>query len=65
MYRARIKELAPTYDPRHVEAYMRSEYGTLDALSPGHFDAEVRTAVLCINAGGTAMAEQLAQSYGL
>lgn len=65
MYQQRIKEIAPTYDPRHVEAFMRSERGTLDDLSPSRFRAEVRTAVACINEGGTEFAEKLAQSYGI
>jgi hypothetical protein len=40
-YADRIAELAPDADPAHVEAWMRLEYGTLDALSPARFAAEV------------------------
>jgi hypothetical protein len=33
--------LAPDDDPRHLEAYMRSEHGALDHLSRDAFRAEV------------------------
>ena len=33
LYQAKIKELSPASDPRHVEGYMRLEHGTLDQLS--------------------------------
>lgn len=52
-------------DPRHVEAYMRLEHGTLDALSPSRFALEVTLACSCIQMGGESAAEALAQSYGL
>jgi hypothetical protein len=64
-YRARIAEIAPTYDARHIEAFMRSEHGTLDRLSPDAFAAEVAMAVSCIETdGGLDLAERLARSYG-
>lgn len=65
MYRDRITQLAPTYDPRHIEAFMRSEHGTLDHLSPDTFAAEVAIAVMCIEDGGMEFGERLAKSYGL
>lgn len=65
MYQARIKEIAPTYDPRHIEAFMRSEHGTLDKLSPSRFKSEVRIACMCVDEGGQEMAEKIAKSYGL
>jgi hypothetical protein len=65
MYQARIREIAPYCDPRHVEAYMRSEHSTLDHLPPEQFEREVRIAVGCIEQGGTDIAETLARSYGL
>jgi hypothetical protein len=52
-------------DPRHVEGYMRAEYGTLDHLGRAKFVREVVIAVACIDEGGRAQAEELAQSYGL
>ena len=51
-------------DPRHVEAYMRLTYGTLDALSKATFARETREAVIDINADPR-LAERLAVSYGL
>lgn len=51
-------------DPRHVEAYMRLEHGTLDALSREQWAAEVAIAVALINED-PAGAERLAESYGL
>jgi len=52
-------------DPRHAEAWMRLEHGTLDALSPDQFQREVEIALACIAAGPLADSESLAQSYGL
>ena len=63
-YTDRIQALAPVYDHRHVEAYMRCENGTLDALSPAKFSREVMIACQCIDEGGTQAAEGLAKSYG-
>lgn len=64
-YRDRIKTLAPGYDPRHVEAYMRVGRSTLDGLSLDEFIAEAKLACECIDEGGADMAERIAQSYGL
>jgi len=63
-YRERIKDLAPDYDPRHVEAYMRSAHSTLDHLSPAEFSREVRLAVACIETAGKVFAERVAKSFG-
>ena len=52
-------------DPRHVEAYMRLEYGTLDHLSRAKFASETKIALQCIAAEGVEVAERCAQSYGL
>lgn len=65
MYRARIRDLAPAYDPRHVEAYMRSAHATLDGLSEDEFKYEVRMACACVDQGGWPAAERLAQSFGM
>lgn len=64
-YADRIAELAPDVDPAHVEAWMRLEYGTLDALSPARFAAEVSTALECIEHAGLDECDELAHSYGL
>lgn len=63
-YEHQIKPLAPSHDPRHIEAFMRSEHGTLDRLSPSRFRQEVRMAIACVNEGGIEFAEKLAKSYG-
>ena len=65
MYQDRIREITPTYNPRHIEAFMRSEHSTLDGLSPSRFRSEVRMAVACIEEGGVEFAEKIAKSFGL
>ena len=64
-YADRIAALAPDADPAHIEAWMRLEYGTLDALSPARFAAEVSTALECIEHAGLDECDKLAHSYGL
>jgi hypothetical protein len=54
-----------TADPRHVEAWMRVEHSTLDALSHEQFVAEVGVALRCIASATADDNESLAQSYGL
>lgn len=61
---ARMGRIAAA-DPRHIEAWMRLEHGTLDGLSKERFDAEVAIALECIAAGPTADSESLALSFGL
>ena len=53
-------------DPRHVEAYLRSETdrGTLDDWSRGKFQQMVPMTIQLIDANPK-LAEQLARSYGL
>lgn len=71
LYQQRIRlRLAETghvgkYDPRHIEAYMRLEHSTLDGLSARQFADEVEVSRQCVDAGGSADAENLALSYGL
>ena len=66
MYRDRIRTIVPIFlDPRHVEAFMRAEHGTLDGLSPERFRAEALLAGRCVMQAGGAAAEKLALSYGL
>lgn len=59
-----ILAVAPDYDPRHIEAFMRIMSGTLDHLSPSQFRTEVRAAATCVDAGGPDFAERVARSYG-
>lgn len=59
-----IQKQAPNYDPRHVEAFMRCEYSTLDHLTPAKMRNEIKMACLCIDEGGVEFAESVAQSFG-
>ena len=52
-------------DPRHIEAYMRLEHGTLDGLSRWQFRDEVVVGLECIRQGGVEAAERCALSFGL
>lgn len=65
VYAALIARLAPDHDPAHVEAWMRLEHSTLDALDPVHFAREVAVAAECIRAAGLIESDKLAHSYGL
>ena len=51
-------------DPRHVEAYLRLQWGTLDHLSRNDFEDAIPEIVETIRANPR-QAEQLADSYGL
>jgi hypothetical protein len=55
----------PNVDPRHIEAWMRSEHGTLDHLSREQFAVAVHEGIIFVAASGTAQSEELARSYGL
>ena len=63
-YHSTIRRFTTQYDPRHVEAYMRCECGTLDHLTEEDFAAQVAMAAMCIKEGGRDMAERIAKSYG-
>lgn len=58
-------DVAKGYDPRHVEAYMRAEHGTLNHLSASAFAAEVKLAVADIEYDGLGLADLVARSFGL
>lgn len=64
-YTAIIESMVPGYDPRHIEAYMRIQYSTLDHLDRATFRREAKIAAACIDEGGVEMAEATAKSYGL
>lgn len=64
-YADAIKKLAPDYDPRHIEGYMRLQYSTLDHLSADWFKMEVNIAMACVDMGGIEQAESNARSFGL
>jgi hypothetical protein len=65
MYASRIRELCPKHDPRHIEAWLRLQFGTLDHLTPHQFAAEAWIAAECVDEGGVEHSENLAKSYGL
>lgn len=58
-------KLATPYDAVVIEAWMRLEHGTLDALSPAQFRREVKVAIACIDATTPAENAALARSFGL
>jgi hypothetical protein len=64
-YQTLIHQIAPAANPRHVEAWLRIEHGTLDHLSRDRFKEEVAIALECIAAATPEQSEQLAMSYGL
>jgi hypothetical protein len=63
-YHQMIAAIEPDANARHVEAFMRLQYSTLDHLSAAVFRREVRIAHECSQADPE-MAERLARSYGL
>ncbi len=63
-YRKMIESLNLGVDARHIEAHMRVEHGTLDALSPDQFLQSAAVAA-CAVAAEPELAEALADSYGL
>lgn len=64
-YASIFKELQPACDPRHIEAYVRLEYGTLNHLPIETLRREARIAADCISYVGKDSAEELANSFGL
>ena len=60
-----IRRLQPDYDPASIEAWMRVEVPTLDALSPEHFAREAAEAARAIDGSTPEMTQMLRQSYGL
>lgn len=64
-YQQLIREIVPDANSRHVEAWMRSEHGTLDALDRKRFDREARLAAAYAESAGPEMSERLAETFGL
>ncbi|MHB1952337.1 MAG: hypothetical protein ACYCOU_01195 [Sulfobacillus sp.] len=64
-YQKIIAQWSGDYSPRHVEAYIRAEHGTLDGMDRATLCLE--TAIACgrIELEGQDMAERLAVSLGL
>jgi hypothetical protein len=57
-------EAAPDLDPRHLEAYMRLQYGTLDNIHRDRFLRELQECAAAVRLD-PAEAEDLARSMGL
>lgn len=53
------------HDPRHIEAWLRTEHPTLDHLSKVAFRHAVFAAIETTHLATKAQSEALAQSYGL
>jgi hypothetical protein len=64
LYRRRIERLVADCDPRHVEALMRLDFGTLDRLCAERFRHEARRAAAVVRAD-PALGEHTARSLGL
>lgn len=64
-YRILLSQLVPDVDARYVEAWMRLELGTLDALSETEFAIVARAARRSVLLAGRDTSERLAQSFGL
>ena len=62
MYATTFKRLQPRYDPRHIEAYVRLEYSTLDGCSIEVLRREAAIAAMCIDTVGPIEAEACAVS---
>ena len=54
-----------TVEPRHIEAWMRLEYPTLDGLSREEFRDAVYEAIRAWREAGPDGSEALARSFGL
>jgi len=61
-----LKKLGRTdIDPRHIEAYMKIQYRTLDHFSDDDFFNETKICMVCVLIEGNEKAELLAQSMGI
>lgn len=64
-YADTFRALQPAYDPRHIEAFVRLQYSTLNQLDRRTLVREAKIAALCVEQGGADAAEKVAQSFGL
>jgi hypothetical protein len=62
IYQQRIAELYPDVEPRHVEAWMRLEFSTLDHLQ---FTVDLLAPYVAMARDFPRDSENLARSYGL
>jgi hypothetical protein len=52
-------------DPRHIEAFIRLQYNTVNQLDWRTIKREVKIGLACIKEGGVIEAEKLTLSFGL
>lgn len=70
-YQKRIEELlgeagfSGLVESRHVEAWMRCEFTTLNHLDPTTFDRLANECIACVVSAPSEASERLAQSFGL
>jgi len=64
-YQQYIAERTRDIDPRHVEAWMRVEHPTLDALTQKQFDEAMYAALAAAMDAGPEQREALAATFGL
>lgn len=69
-YQQTIREIAARLgrvgaDPRHIEAWIRVEHGTLDWMDLDRFSTEVEIAIGCMDHANKGLSESLARSFGL
>ena len=64
-YRTRIATIAPDVPAHVVEAHMRAEYGTLDALTKDRFRNAALVAAQMARFAAPGLNDALCASYGL
>jgi hypothetical protein len=64
-YQATIQSIDPTVNARHVEGFMRLQYGTLDHLSRARFVNEIKMFKAEYTPANEIDWERNAKSYGL
>jgi hypothetical protein len=60
-----FRKLQPEFPPHQIEAWVRSEHGTLDHMDAATLEVEAAIAAQCIRQAGPEQAEALAASLGL
>jgi hypothetical protein len=64
-YAGKISQIAPSEDPRHVEAWLRLGNQPLDRLTGAQFERDVAIAVNAMRRKPRALSETLARDVGL
>ena len=63
-YQQRIATIAPDFDPASIEAWMRSDCNTLDALTDDQFRAAALECAQCVREH-PALTVELRKTFGL